>query len=171
MDTAFLRQELRLPALADEALGPDGEALRVVYGLSFHPLVAVTVRRVGDLAELEVRVEGAAPERAMIDPAAVAPLLALLAHPIDAWDFHCRDGIAAHGERWDGRTRIVADIGNPTRETEPAACRLLEQTLEFAAAHPWSEPTRAALATLHNHLTPEPDPVPKPPRRARTRRR
>lgn len=152
VDTTFLRVGLGLRSLADEALGDDGEALRVIYGPTFHANVAITVRRVGDLAELEVLVEGAAAERVMLTADESAPPLALLRHPIDAWDAYSRDGISAHAERWDGRERIVADIDNPTPEAEPAAYRLLAELLEFAAARPWSGRTRDALANVRSYL-------------------
>lgn len=168
VDTSFLRDGLGLRALADERLGDDGEALRVIYGPSFHAIVAITVRRVGDLAELEVLVEGAAPEREMLTAVECAPLLALLRQPIDAWDAHSRDGIAAHGERWDGRERVLAHVGNPTAATEPAAHRLLVEVLEFAAARPWSARTRDALASVRRYL--EEDDPPLSPRQARRRR-
>jgi hypothetical protein len=152
VDTTFLRVGLGLRSLADEHLGDDGEALRVIYGPTFHPNVAITVRRVGDLAELEVLVEGAPPERAMLAADETAPPLALLRHPIDAWNSLSRDGLSAHGERWDGRERVVADIGNPVPADEPAAHRLLVGVLEFAAARPWTARTRDALADVRSYI-------------------
>lgn len=166
VDTAFLREALGLRSLADEHLGDDGEALRIVYGPTFHANVAITIRRVGDLAELEVLVEGAAPERAMLTAVESAPPLGLLRQSIDAWDAHSRDGIAAHGERWDGRERVLADIGNPTSAAEPAAHRLLVELLDFAAARPWSVRTRDALAMVRRYLEDMEEPT-CPPRRVR----
>lgn len=168
VDTAFLRAGLGLPALADERLGDDGEALRVIYGPTFHANVAITVRRVGDLAELEVLVEGAAPERELLAAAESARPLGLLRQPIDAWDAYSRDGIAAHGERWDGRERVLAHIGNPAPATEPAAFRLLVEVLEFAAARRWSAQTQGALASVRRYLEGA-DERTCPPRQARRR--
>jgi hypothetical protein len=152
VDTTFLREQFGLRSLADEQLGDDGEALRVIYGPTFHARVAITVRRVGELAELEVRVDGAAFEREMLTASESAAPLGLLRQPIDAWDDYSRDGISAHGERWDGRERVVADISNPDPALEPAAHRLLVEVLEFAAARPWSARTREALANVRGYL-------------------
>ncbi|WAS95802.1 hypothetical protein [Nannocystis punicea] len=167
VDTSFLRETLGLRSLADERLGDDGEALRVIYGPTFHANVAITVRRVGDLAELEVLVEGAAPERVMLTSVESAPPLGLLRQPIDAWDVFSRDGIAAHGERWDGRERVLAHIGNPIPAAEPAAYQLLVEMLDFAAARPWSLRIQEALACVRRYLE---DADELPPRQARRRR-
>ena len=152
VDTSFLREDLGLPSLADERLGDDGEALRVIYGPTYHANVAITVRRVGELAELEILVEGAAPERELLAAVESARPLGLLRQPIDAWDACSRDGLAAHGERWDGRARILAHISNPTPATEAAAYQLLVEVLDFAAARPWSGRTRDALANVRRYL-------------------
>jgi hypothetical protein len=169
VDTSFLREAFGLRSLADERLGDDGEALRVIYCPTFHANVAITVRRVGDLAELEVLVEGAAPEREMLTAVESAPPLGLLRQPIDAWDAYSRDGMAAHGERWDGRERVLAHIGNPTPAAEPAAYQLLVEVLEFAAARPWSVRIRDALASVRRYLE-DADELPCSPRQARRKR-
>lgn len=143
---------MNLRALADERLGDDGEALRVIYGPTFHANVAITLRRVGELGELEVLVEDVAPERAMLTAEECAPPFALLRRPIDAWDEYSRDGISAHGERWDGREQVIADIGNPRPADQQEARRLLREVLEFAAARPWSGPVSKALVDVRGYL-------------------
>lgn len=154
VDTSYLLEAVELLPLADEALGAGDEALRVVYGPTFHPTLALTIRRVGELAELEA-IEGRptrATERRMITPAEATAIFALLPAPIVAFDRNTRDGIAAHAERWDGRAQVVAALGNPCPRADPAAHGLLVRVLDFAAARLERPRTLQLLATIRGYL-------------------